>query len=241
MNIKSAHSGFTLVEIAIVLVIVGLLIGGMLAPLSAQKEQERRKENQQLLEEAREALIGYAVVNGRLPCPDTDPVNSPTSGQENVSVAAGACGPNATANNFYPNGVLGRLPWVTLGIDAKFDPWGENHFIGYAVNGAFVRNDLALTTISAGPGQLDIYAVANCPVGAQPVATDVPAVIWSSAKNFYFQAPTSSADENENVNDDNCFVSRNYNTLANFEFDDQMVWLSRNILFNRMVTAGTLP
>ena len=39
MNMKYAQSGFTLIEIAIVLVIVGLLIGGLLTPLATQKEQ----------------------------------------------------------------------------------------------------------------------------------------------------------------------------------------------------------
>jgi prepilin-type N-terminal cleavage/methylation domain-containing protein len=34
-------SGFTLVEIAIVLLILGLLLGGMLMPLTAQMEQRR--------------------------------------------------------------------------------------------------------------------------------------------------------------------------------------------------------
>ena len=237
MNRTHQQTGFTLVEIAIVLVIVALLIGGVLAPLSTQKEQERRAENQDLLEEAREALIGFAAVNGYLPCPDTN-----GDGVENTGPNLGDCGrTTATSANFYPNGVLGRLPWVTLGINAEFDPWGDNHFIGYAVNGAYVRDDLALTSTSAGPGQLDIYTAANCVVGTQAVATDIPAVIWTSAKNFYFQPPISSVDENENVDNDNCFVNRNYNTVTNFEFDDQMIWLSRNILFNRMITAGQLP
>ncbi|HEX5344767.1 MAG TPA: type II secretion system protein, partial [Duganella sp.] len=42
MNRKLAsrrQAGFTLVEIAIVLLIVGLMIGGLIAPLSSQIEQ----------------------------------------------------------------------------------------------------------------------------------------------------------------------------------------------------------
>ncbi len=232
-------SGFTLIEMAIVLVIVALLIGGVLSPLSAQKEQERRKENQQLLQEAKEALLGYAAVNGYLPCPDTN-----NDGVEDNVGGAGTCGPTtALATQFYPpNGVPGRLPWVTLGINAKFDPWGENHFVNYTVTGAFASNTLATTTISAGPGQLDIYdTAAGCGSGVSPVALDVPAVIWTTAKNFYDQAPVSSAEELENANFNNCFVSREYNTVAGREFDDQVVWLSRNILFNRLITAGKLP
>lgn len=234
---RLTQTGFTLIEMSIVLVIIALLIGGALAPLSAQKEQEWRKENQQLLQEAKEALLGYAIVNGYLPCPDTN-----NDGREDTAGGPGACGPT-TANpaQFYPSGVQGRLPWVTLGLNAKFDPWGENHFVYYAVTGAFASNTLSITSASLPPGQLDIYdTAAGCNSLLSPVALDVSAVIWTSAKNLYFMAPTLSAEEIENTDFDNCFVSREYNTIAGQEFDDQVVWLSPNVLFNRMITAGTL-
>ncbi len=233
-----SQAGFTLVEMAIVLVIVALLIGGVLAPLSTQKEQERRKENQQLLEQAREALLGYAAVNGYLPCPDTD-------GDGLEDSAGGTCGPaTAITTIYYPADptLTGRLPWATLGIDADLDPWGDRHFVRYTVHGVYVSDTLSLTSSSLGPNQLDIFATnANCGTTTQPVALDVPAVIWTTAKNFYYQAPTSSADEIVNNTLDNCFIVRDYNTIAGQEFDDQVVWLSRNILFNRMITAGKLP
>ncbi len=62
-------SGFSLIELAIVLFIVSLLIGGLLMPLSAQNEIRGRQETDKALANIREALIGFAVVNGRLPCP----------------------------------------------------------------------------------------------------------------------------------------------------------------------------
>ena len=43
---KNQPSGFTLVEVAIVLVIVGLLMGGMLLPLSTRIEQQRQQETE---------------------------------------------------------------------------------------------------------------------------------------------------------------------------------------------------
>jgi prepilin-type N-terminal cleavage/methylation domain-containing protein len=45
-TVKMNRAGFTLVEMAIVLVIVGLLLGGLLMPLSAQIEQRRIGETQ---------------------------------------------------------------------------------------------------------------------------------------------------------------------------------------------------
>lgn len=53
--------GFTLIELAIVLVIITLLIGGLAMPLSAQIQARRVAETRQTLNEAREAIIGYAM------------------------------------------------------------------------------------------------------------------------------------------------------------------------------------
>ncbi len=57
------HKGFSLIELAIVLVIVTILIGGLAVPLSAQIEARRIAETRKTLDEAREAIIGYAMTH----------------------------------------------------------------------------------------------------------------------------------------------------------------------------------
>lgn len=69
---SGASRGFTLIEVAVVLFIVTILLGSILIPLATQVEQRQISDTQKTLEEIREALIGFAVVNGYLPCPDTD-------------------------------------------------------------------------------------------------------------------------------------------------------------------------
>jgi len=233
MTHRYSQNGFTLVEMSIVLVIISLLVGGLLAPLSTQKEQERRTDNAALLEQAREALIGYALVNGQLPCPDTDPVGSPTSGQENTPCD------NLPAVTPVP----GRLPWVTLGVIGEWDAWGEPHQVNYVVNGAFTTmTDITLGSAGIGIGAINIHsATGNCTTATNLVALNVPALIWSTAKTDYATLAPVRADELDNTNGDQCYVSRDYNTINNQEFDDQLVWLSANVLFNRMVSAGVLP
>ena len=118
-------SGFTLVEMAIVLVIIGLLLGGMLMPLSAQMDQRRNSETQKALDEINQALIGFAVANGRFPRPAT----SATNGAERTTCATEAeC--------------AGFIPWATLGV-SKLDSWGK--IIRYSVTLAFA-GDVSGTT-----------------------------------------------------------------------------------------------
>jgi len=50
-------SGFTLVEMAIVLAVVALLLGGLLPTISSQMEQAQRKETRSSLSEIQQALL----------------------------------------------------------------------------------------------------------------------------------------------------------------------------------------
>jgi len=57
----TTQRGFTLIEMAIVLVIITILIGGLAMPLSAQIQARRIAETNKTLDEAKEAIIGYAM------------------------------------------------------------------------------------------------------------------------------------------------------------------------------------
>ena len=107
--------GFTLIEMAIVLVIITILIGGLAMPLSAQIQARRIAETRQTLQEAREAILGFAMTHPAdtvgqhyLPCPDTN-----GDGREDRDAVTKAC--------LAPSGLM---PWVDLGI-APQDAWGN--------------------------------------------------------------------------------------------------------------------
>jgi prepilin-type N-terminal cleavage/methylation domain-containing protein len=53
--------GFTLIEMAIVLIIVTILIGGLAVPLAAQIQGRRIAETNKTLQETRDAIMGYAM------------------------------------------------------------------------------------------------------------------------------------------------------------------------------------
>ena len=67
------EQGFSLVELAVVLVIVALLSSGLMLGLSAQRDSAANQEVQRQLDTAREVLLGFAMANGRLPCPAIRP------------------------------------------------------------------------------------------------------------------------------------------------------------------------
>lgn len=73
--------GYTLVELAVVLAIVGLQLDSMMYMLSAQTEQRNFEETRRRLETARDLLLGFAVANGRLPCPAAPPPGPPWNGK----------------------------------------------------------------------------------------------------------------------------------------------------------------
>ncbi|MEN8219581.1 MAG: type II secretion system protein GspG, partial [Pseudomonadota bacterium] len=101
---KISHQGFSLVEMALVLFIISLLIGGLLIPLSTQMDQSRLKATQQDLKNIYQALLGFALINGHLPCPDIN--------NDGIQDNPTSCDTE------------GDLPWITLAIGRK-DAWGQ--------------------------------------------------------------------------------------------------------------------
>ncbi|MES2257609.1 MAG: type II secretion system protein [Pseudomonadota bacterium] len=231
----SRQQGFSLVEIAIVLVIVGFLIGGLVTPLNMQIEQRKVADTQRALDDAREALVGFALRYGYLPCPAI----SVRDGQEDRS-----------GNRCTDEKRDGFLPWATLGLP-KLDSW--NHLFRYSVTPAFADsiNRFKLVT----PRDISVYT--RDPLGALAPATasaDIPAVILSHGKNGYggvseagvrvASAVRGNEDEQNNATSDINFIARNGSdnrASPGGEFDDLVTWVSPNILFNRMVAAQVLP
>lgn len=244
-------NGFTLIELAVVIFIITLLAGSLLVPLSAQVDQRKIAETQKSLDDIREALIGYAVVNKQLPCPAV----SATNGLE--SAHTGLNNTCASRDGF--------IPWVTLGVN-KLDAWGR--IFHYSVSARFSA-PFALTTTG------DITIKTRNATGAFVNLTnlnDVVAVVLSYGKNGYYgvndqgvQQALPAAAYQVNGNDEyansltgippgspKTFISRtytNFNPACNemgggaklCEFDDILVWLPPYVLFNRMIQAGQLP
>lgn len=131
--------GFSLVEIAVVMVILSVLLTIVAVPIATQLTQRRVAETQRLLDLAQQALLGYAAANGRLPCPATDGVTiGLTNSLGDEKFAAGGSAMNGQCEYW-----AGYLPAVALGlspVDSQgfmVDAWGlQQNRIRYAVWGS---------------------------------------------------------------------------------------------------------
>lgn len=232
-----SRRGFTLIELAIVMFIVALLLGGMLLPLSAQQDIRARQETEKTLADIRDALVGFAITNGRLPRPAT----SATNGAE-----AASCADDAACSGF--------VPWAALG-SAKLDGWGK--LIRYSVTPAFANATVTLSTVANRTVQTrDTAGTLAYLVGSASCTTPnqcAPAVIFSQGKSHWgtsdvgvalADGSATNVDEDANETGPTNYFSRSPSdniSLTGGEFDDVTVWLSGHTLFNRMVTAGKLP
>lgn len=223
---KSAQ-GFSLLEMAVVMVVIGLLLGGLLMPLATQRDISTRKATQSQLDDALQALIGFAIINGRLPCPATA-----TSNGESPATCTG-------------NAQHGFVPTLTLGLTGPVD--AQNRFldswhqpIRYSLTSAY-STQLSLPLPTNG-----FRVCRNAACGAEPedvLAQNLALVLVSTGKDG--AQATTSPDQLSNkkiVNFDtprsttNDFVSK---TMAE-DFDDLVLWLSPNALALNLARTGSL-
>lgn len=227
LNKLHINKGFSLVEMAVVLVVLGLVMASILTPLTAQRDLKDMVVTQTGLDQIREAIYGFVVLNGRLPCPTSEPDPASSNyGIEDCSITTEA-----------------YLPWKTLGLTegdgwlnrrmAPADPWigywrykadtnfmsttnFSNYILQTASNTVFADN-LAVQDSS---GNL---VTSNLSGAEKPIA-----VIYSLGKNLTADGANNTVD--------NLYQSSEPTT----SYDDMLIWITRPVLINRLVNAGKL-
>ena len=251
------QNGFSLVELAIVILIMGLILGGLAMPLSVQRDNAKIREAGELLQDIEASLLGFALSNGHLPCPATP------SSSGSALAAGGGCAVQ-----------YGFVPATTLGLRGQrnddnllLDPWSQP--IRYSVSAsdsdgdgnwdfivpgemrsvgmATLAPDLVVCSTSAGS------VATACADPASTLSSNATMVLYSAGKNG---AAGGSADENENggamlgggpsgrsyaIAADIVFVSRRPSSQAGNPFDDVVLWTAPGSLYQQLVSAGQLP
>ncbi len=248
-------SGFTLIELAVVLVIVGILLGSTLSSLSSRIEYTRKNETAVELEEIKQAMMAYAFINGNLPCPDCSDNAGGCAAAAAADIADGVADYDAANNRCYVNESLGNLPWVTLGM-GRSDAWGTRY--RYSVQNVYADTNAAFSLGSAAGSAIiqepDFAADATGAV-TRILANNIVAVLLSHGPNGFdgtdennvarAVVPAANIDELENTDNDQFYYTRPETavgtTIAGGEFDDVVIWISEFELKAKMVEAGKLP
>jgi type II secretory pathway pseudopilin PulG len=209
---------------AFLIVIIGILTVNLLKPLSASIKNRQIEYTQNVLEEAKRALVGYATLNNILPCPDTD---YPSDGI-----------PNSPCTNSEE----GYLPWQELGINGQ-DAWGS--YVRYRPDQNFTSGIFPITS-----DNLKIRNIAGLELskpdemdldnnGSDEEYSRVAVILFSCGKNTipdngngYFSSALSKC-RNSNT-PDATYVSDDLTD----SFDDILTWIPRNVLINRLVNSN---
>ena len=225
----------------VLLLLMGVGAASLLVSALSHIDLEQRRSRLTLsrLAQARDALVGYAATNGRLPRPAISAVDGHESPQRCNS----------------EDDCTGYLPWVTLGVDGS-DAWGK--LLRYSVTPVFTTAPLqrisaiATKTVQTrySNGQLAYTAGQDsCTLGAQCA----PVVVLSHGKNNFgtsalgipqINTAIGNADELLNAIGSVNFVGRPASddpNAAGGQFDDLVSTVSLAFLYKQMAAAHRLP
>jgi len=195
-------------------------------PMGAHLLDRQRHATLEQLVNIREALIGYAATRHRLPCPISS---------------------TQTANTICTTD-SGFVPAFELGINGNYnrdgilvDSFGQPILYHVSLSDSnnnglpdFTSEDeLREVGIQNLSPQFEVCNVSACD---QLRANRLPVILVSTGASN-----DSSADETENLDGDDRFVSRDLDTVGLDRFDDIVVWLSGSILYTNLLRAHVLP
>lgn len=215
--------GFTLVEMAFVMILVGLLLTSALTPMGTLQENKYRKSTESLLAEVKESILGYAIVNGRFPCP----ASNTSSGMEVRDAVTGFC-----------NDEHGLLPSSTLGLSGPYhsvsnvvqDAWGNA--IRYSLSSANTWEYATALTLSPPTTNFQICRATAC-AATDILADNLVAVVVAEGRDL-----TASALQLENSDGDNNFILANESEDAVTAFDDLVTWITPSTLSIYLLKSG---
>ena len=172
---RRRQRGFTLLELALVLLVITVLLGGLAVPFTRQIETRRIAETQKAMATIQDALVGYAMSHS-CQCAYTLNNGSYVLDNSTTTCSTSVCSPTSqtgqTIRHPYlpcpnwdgtgveaartagdcpppPSGNLhvGFLPWITLGVP-ETDAWGNRY--AYDVYLPYANSTIGFSTTGLG-------------------------------------------------------------------------------------------
>lgn len=262
MKIALKHKGFTLVEVALVILISGILVAAASAALTTYLKQSQIKETRYRIEKIDEAILLFLNLNGRYPCaaPRNIAPDQPNFGIEiNPDCNGAAIDTPATERVLGRGGRfirIGNVPTRTLNLpdEFMFDSWGSRFTYAVsaalATNGTYNRQEGAILVVdetrpfvpavdtvigdAADPGQAHYVIVSHGPGRAG-------AVPYNGLGFGPGIACTPGVVEEENCNDDNVFTrTMVYSDANNASYYDDYVAVRASSAFGELIPSGAI-
>ncbi|MGI0025504.1 MAG: type II secretion system protein, partial [Nitrososphaera sp.] len=234
--------GFTLVEMAFVLVIIGLLAAGALRAVSAMRENTGITETRKAVDTIVMALQTFLINNNRLPCP-ADPILAETAANYGLEARTAPNCDAATLVVGSTNAHRGVLPVRTLGLVRFVDAWYRQ--FTYEVTLQATQDDSF--TSGTWPTQFDLldeWGIDLNPAG------DGVVVIMSHGTNgngaFTTDGiqlpgpPVTAVNELANLDNDFVFSSATYSSDTANPFDDLVLILTEEQIVEPLADRGVL-
>jgi len=255
---KINHKGFTLVEMAVVLVIIGLMLGTILGMGNAQIQASKISSTKQKEQSIKLALINFISRNNRLPCPAIPTIAKGNVGYGMEAPNLGAC----TGTNISGTVSTGIVPWSSLGLsDENASDGYYNRFTYQVALAATNTNDQTIvglrgtsSTHLATPATLRSPPNGNqtndCNPNNNPYNPCSAVVVIIShgtngsgayTENGVQKALPNGNDEAENADNDSVFIIKDYSEVAENPFDDIVLALTSSDLLTPLTTNNSIP
>jgi len=217
----SRKSGFSLVELTIVLLIIGVVAGSSLMVGRSMMEDAREAQTREKIRVIEDALMTYRKIYGRIPCPSDAslPPDHANYGVEAVNAPSCRSGGTPIANYAStPDRVVeGGIPIKTLQLPNEFmlDGWGNKFTYAmvraYALSGFFAQmppeDNCNAIRINDASGTARTTSAIYTIVSHGPNGHGA----YTNTNNSVINAGSTNVDELQNCNCDSTGAATAYN------------------------------
>ncbi len=243
--------GFTLVEMAIVILIASIMVTGAISVATTQIEKSRYQSTQQKQAALKKSIMLFLTRNSRMPCPAVATLAQGAAGYGVEAATPGTCLATTQFIAGVNRNARGIIPWVSLGVDEEMTLDGFGRRFTYQV----LLSQTAVNAVS-GAGLVGNISILDDALGApiNPLDPAVAVIISHGNDGYGAYLPQTGTrmglglaaytNTRENTDNDLNFVIKEYsddpvNNPA-LLYDDVVLWLKPNEMNADFVELGVL-
>lgn len=243
---KPSHpsmKGFTLLEIAVVLVIIAIILSLLIPSITGRVATARLDATRGKEELIKTALIAFVAQNKRLPCPAIENLPPTDANYGREATVPGTC----TGTTALTTGAMrGIVPWLALGLSDDIALDGYYQRYSYVVT--TTQTNLNANTVSGIAGNIAMHSATPVTVANQINVNNLAVVAiishGSNTAGAFTPAGTrialpAGADELENTDAANtAFILKDFSQSAANPFDDVVMAITPTDILNGLEKSG---